>query len=296
MKGDTLLRLAWCGLAPRRVDSLIARHGSSRGAIDAIMSGAAGLGDHVTRAAAVTADVRREHLAALGVSFVPRSSPMYPSRLARFASAPRWLFTIGDVPRGPSIGIVGTRACTTYGSDLAWDYGAVASESGWGVVSGLARGIDHAGQTGAVAAGGRCTVVLGSGIDVVYPRQHADLLASILSGDGCVVSEFPPGTRPDGWRFPTRNRIIAGLSDVLVVVEAGATGGALITARIAIDYGIPVFAPPADIDRAASIGTNNLIRDGAFPIFDAEDLRTTLSLVTPIVDAVSSTAVAGVSR
>jgi DNA processing protein len=152
------------------------------------------------------------------------------------------------------------------------------------VVSGLARGIDRAAHVGAVTAGGTCVAVLGSGIDVTYPREHVRLRSDILEGGGAIVSEYPPGTRPDGWRFPTRNRIIAGSADAVVVVEAGETGGALITARIAVDYGVPVFAPPGDIDRPASIGTNQLIRDGAFPIFGADDLRRTLDLITPIVD------------
>jgi len=149
-------------------------------------------------------------------------------------------------------------------------------------VSGLARGIDGAAQRGSVSVGGHCHAVLGSGVDVVYPRSNRDLYQSILDAGGAVSSEYPPGTSPEAWRFPTRNRIIAGLSDVILVVEAGLKGGALITARIALDYGIPVYAVPGDVDRVASVGTNLLIRDGAFPILGGDDFAEVLNLLEPL--------------
>ena len=168
-------------------------------------------------------------------------------------------------------------------------YGSVAAEVGWHVVSGLARGIDAAAHRGALCASeygdGRCIGVLGSGIDVVYPKGNSDLYRQVTGAGGVIVSEFPPGTRPDAWRFPTRNRIIAGLVDVVLVVEATRRGGALITARIALDYGVPVYAVPGDVDRETSMGTNDLIRDGAFPVFDPEDLATVLSLLGPVVSS-----------
>jgi DNA processing protein len=110
------------------------------------------------------------------------------------------------------------------------------------------------------------------------------------------MSEFPPGTPPEGWRFPTRNRVIAGLSDVLLVVEAGVKGGALITARIALDYGVPVYAVPGDVDRVASVGTNLLIRDGAFPILGPDDLAEVLSLLEPLYTTRYDTAGEGAAR
>jgi len=121
--------------------------------------------------------------------------------------------------------------------------------------------------------------VLGCGIDVTYPREHHRLGNQILDAGGAIISEYPPGTRPDAWRFPPRNRIIAGLSAAVVVVEAARTGGALITAVKAAEYGIPVFAMPGDVDRETSEGTNRLIRDGAFPVFEPEDLIEELDLV-----------------
>jgi DNA processing protein len=176
----------------------------------------------------------------------------------------------------PAIALVGSRSATAYGLDLAQRYGYVAAQAGWDVVSGLARGIDAAAHRGAIDGGtvgsGRCVGVLGCGIDVVYPSGNRRLYQQVVERGGVLVSEYPPGIRPDGWRFPTRNRIIAGLGDVVLVVEASQKGGALITARIALDYGVPVYAVPGDVDRDTSTGTNGLIRDGAFPVFGPEDL------------------------
>jgi DNA processing protein len=284
MPDDTdLLRLAWCGLAPRRVTQLMGRFGDPTTVIAAMTAGRIDVDRRIVAAAEVEADQRRAQLAAIGASFVPRGTTSYPTALDRYPGSPPWLFRIGEIADTATIAIVGTRACTAYGTELAGAYGSVAATAGWSVVSGLARGIDGAAHRGAVGERGHCAAVFGAGIDVVYPRRHRALLADILGSGGCALSEFPPGTRPDGWRFPTRNRIIAGLADLVLVVEAGATGGALITARIAIDYGLPVLATPGDVDRRASVGTNQLIRDGAFPVFGPDDLAATLDLVTPLV-------------
>lgn len=280
---DGVMRLAFGGLSPRRVDSLLATHGTPDAAVRAVARGRTSLSEAAVAAIAIPAAERKAGLDALGVSLVLRDTPGFPERLQRFDDAPRWLFVRGSLVEGPCIALVGTRTCTSYGVELAQTYGTVAARSGWIVASGLAKGIDHAAQTGAVASGGPCHAVLGSGIDVVYPRRHRPLYDAIISGGGAMCSEFPPGTRPEAWRFPTRNRIIAGMADVVLVVEAGMTGGALITARIALDYGVPVFASPGDVDRPASAGTNALIRDGAFPVFDGEDLAQVLDLISPLV-------------
>lgn len=286
-RGDeALVRLASAALAPRRVDGLVERFGTPAAAVRAIDRGAASVPEHVRRSIGVPADVRRAELRELDTSFsTPRragdgGAPAAWSRLVRFPAAPRWLYVRGQLPDAPTIAIVGTRTCTAYGSDLAVGYGRVAAAAGWVVASGMARGIDGAAHRGALDGGGDTIAVLGSGVDVVYPRRHRGLYDEIL-GSGAIVSEFPPGTRPDGWRFPTRNRIISALADIVLVVEAGVTGGALITARIALDQGVPVFATPGDVDRQVSIGTNHLIRDGAFPVFDPDDLGRTLELITP---------------
>jgi DNA processing protein len=277
------LRLAFGGLSPKAVDKHVDRFGSVDAAVAAITRGRTKLGATVCDAIRVGAQTRADELAEIGATFLERPDDGYPERLGVYSDAPRWLFSMGAPPDGPSIGIVGSRACTSYGVRLAEAYGRAAAQSGWVVVSGLARGVDAAAHKGALDAGGLCTAVFGSGIDIVYPRSNSVLHRRLLEGSGCVLSEFPPGTRPDAWRFPTRNRVIAGLSDVVLVVEASERGGALITARIALDYGVPVYAVPGDIDRPTSAGTNRLIRDGAFPIFGSEDLSTVLSLVTPLI-------------
>ena len=279
---EALMQLAFAGLSPRRVDALLATHGSAEAVVRAVASRRTSLPEAVISAIRVPAHERSSALEVLGVTWVPQCSAVYPQRLRRFDDAPRWLFVRGTVREGPSIAVVGTRTCTPYGIELAEAYGAVAAQAGWTVVSGLAKGIDHAAQSGAVELGGPCHTVLGSGIDVVYPKRHRPLYDAIISRGGAMCSEFPPGTRPNAWRFPTRNRIIAGMADVVLVVEAGMTGGALITARIALEYGIPVFASPGDVDRPASAGTNALIRDGAFPVFDGADLAQVLDLISPL--------------
>ncbi|GMR02386.1 MAG: DNA-processing protein DprA [Acidimicrobiia bacterium] len=276
-----LIQLAHGGMAPLTLDRLFERYGSPDAVLSAVLGGRTKASFRVVDAVRVPADVRMAELERLGVRFVCESDRGFPERLERYSGSPRFLFLSGHLSMSPAIGIVGTRTCTTYGTDLASGYGAVAADAGWSVVSGLARGIDGAGQRGSVGVGGHCHAVLGSGVDVVYPRSNRDLYHSILDAGGAVSSEYPPGTPPEAWRFPTRNRII-GLSDVLLVVEAGLKGGALITARIALDYGVPVYAVPGDVDRPASVGANLLIRDGAFPILGPEDLSQVLQLLEPL--------------
>ncbi len=279
---DDLTRLAFGGLAPSRIDRLIERYESPERVLRAIERHRVKVTDRVREAVTVDATTRRDQLADRGVELVFDDDPAFPRRLLVHEGHPRWLFMCGVSVERPSVGIVGTRSCTAYGLELAEMYGRVAAQAGWSVVSGLARGIDGAAHRGTVNASGHCHAVLGSGIDVVYPTSHRGLFLSILESGGLVTSEYPPGTPPEGWRFPTRNRIIAGCSDVLIVVEAGLKGGALITARIALDYGVPVYAVPGDVDRAVSVGTNLLIRDGAFPVLGPEDLAEVLDLLSPL--------------
>jgi DNA processing protein len=214
----------------------------------------------------------------------------YPAGLLDLETPPR-LFVRGETSEAPAVAIVGTRRSTRYGMTLAEAFGAALAGTGWTTVSGLARGIDSAGHRGTLAAGGEAVAVLGSGIDVVYPAENADLYDQILGGHGAVMSEYPPGTPPDRWRFPARNRIIAAIASAVVVVEAGETGGALITARLAAEMGRPVFVVPGDVDRPASMGCNRLIRDGAHPVLGVDDLITELGLVlgSPVPRKASAT-------
>ncbi len=202
----------------------------------------------------------------------------YPPGLHDLEKPPP-LWSLGTLSSLPAIAVVGTRRATRYGLDLAVGFGAAIARSGWSTVSGLARGIDAAAHRGCLGLGGHAVAVLGCGVDVCYPRDNRGIYDGILASHGAIVSEYPPGTRPDRWRFPARNLIMAAMSHAVVVVEAGVTGGALITARLAAELGRPVFVVPGDVDRVMSEGCNRLIRDGAHPVFGAADLVEELSLV-----------------
>jgi DNA processing protein len=177
------------------------------------------------------------------------------------------------------VAIVGTRACTTYGRRVAFSLGQAVASAGWPVISGLARGVDAAAHKGTLSASGSGYAVFGSGIDVIYPAENADLADELVARGGGLISEYPPGTPPAPFRFPARNRIIAALSSAVVVVEAGKKGGALITARLALEMGLDVLAVPGDIERPTSNGCNLLIRDGAHPVLSASDLIESLEMI-----------------
>ncbi len=205
-------------------------------------------------------------------------SDTYPIGL-RDLEKPPDLFLMGDLLEKPGVAVVGTRRCTRYGIDLGEAFGRTIALAGWTVVSGLARGIDAAAHRGCLQAAGHGVAVLGNGVDVVYPKENRPIYEGLLATGGAILSEYRPGTPPDRWRFPARNRIIAAMSAAVVVVEAAAKGGALITARLAAEIGRPVFVVPGDVDRIASEGCNRLIRDGAHPVLGPADLIEELSLV-----------------
>lgn len=193
--------------------------------------------------------------------------------------APSHLWVRGKTPSMPGVAIVGTRRCTEYGRAIARNLGYAVATAGWPVISGLARGIDAAAHTGTLDGGGEGFAVFGSGVDVIYPADNRALAGRLLEHSGGLISEYPPGTPPAPFRFPARNRIIAGLSGAVVVVEAAVTGGALITARLALDQGKDVLAVPGDINRPTSEGCNLLIRDGAHPVLSPEDLLESLERI-----------------
>ena len=281
MSRSSWLRLAFTGLHPVRCTSLREEHGDDpRRTLAAVRRGAAG-----PEAAAAVRDAGecRRMLDEHDVVFDLPADPAYASWLAGLPDAPRWLFRRGSPPSGRGVAIVGTRRCTAYGRRLARAFGRACAEAGWPVVSGLARGIDGAAHEGVVEAGGEAVAVLGSGSDVRYPREHARLHDRILGGGGSVLTEYPPGTPPHGWRFPPRNRIISGLSAAVVVVESAVTGGSLGTAGHALAQDRVVLAVPGDVDREASVGCNLLIRDGAIPVLGADDLVEALSLLPALV-------------
>ena len=220
---------------------------------------------------------RRYRDALVGVATI--DSAAYPAALATDIAAPAVLFHRGtiDVVAGPRVGIVGTRTCTRYGRDVAYDLGERLSAAGVAVVSGLATGIDAAAHSGALHGAGPPIAVVGSGLDVVYPRANRQLWADVEER-GVVLSESPLGAPPVGWRFPARNRIIAALSDVLVVVESHKTGGSLITVKQQAKRQKPTLVVPGPILSPASRGSNELLRDGCAPVVDVDDVLVALGL------------------
>jgi DNA processing protein len=216
------------------------------------------------------------------LTVIRRREARYPPLLAQLHDPPHQLYLRGDpeVMSRPSVAVVGARSCSPYGAQVARDLARELAGAGVVVVSGLARGIDGEAHRGALEAGGGTVAVLGCGIDRDYPRSHAEL-AGRIRHSGAVVSEYPPGVEPAPWRFPARNRIIAGLCLATVVVEARERSGALITSDFALELGREVFAVPGEITSALSAGTNDLLRQGAAPLLSAHDVLSALGLDAP---------------
>ena len=217
-----------------------------------------------------------------GVAILLRTDPAYPAALAEDVLPPPVLFAQGDLAAldGPSVAIIGTRRCTGAGAAVARALGRDLAAAGVAVVSGLALGIDGAAHRGVLDAGegpGRPVGVIACGHDVPYPTRHASLWASVAER-GVLLGEVPLGTRPATWRFPQRNRIIAALADVVVVVESHVAGGSLLTVREAIVRGVDVMAVPGSVRNPAAAGTNQLIAEGCHPVRDAEDVLMALGL------------------
>lgn len=204
-----------------------------------------------------------------------RGTPPYPPLLAAIHDPPAALWVRGDAPvevlQRASVAIVGARACSSYGRSVARSLGRELAAAGLVVVSGLARGVDGEAHRGALDAGGVTVAVLGCGIDRDYPAAHRDL-AGRIGETGLVVSEYEAGVEPAPWRFPARNRIIAGLCAATVVVEARERSGALITADFALEDGREVMVVPGEITSSVSAGSNALLRLGATPVTAAADV------------------------
>jgi DNA processing protein len=218
-----------------------------------------------------------------GVSVLLVGSPGYPAALVGDPGAPAVLCSVGDptvLEARPAVALVGTRSATPYGTKVASELGRALAAAGVVVVSGLARGIDAAAHSGALSAGPGAAppvAVVGTGADVAYPRENRNLWDRVARA-GAVLSEAAVGTPARPRVFPARNRIIAGLSDVVVVVESHRSGGSLYTAEAAARRAIPVCAVPGSVHSRASTGTNGLLVDGCVPVRDADDVLTAVSL------------------
>ncbi len=235
-------------------------------------------------ASAALAEAERElaRVTAVGARLVSFADPEYPPLLRHLYDAPLVLFARGmALEAGPAVAIVGARRATAYGIAIARELAAGLALAGVAVVSGLARGIDGAAHEGALAAQGRTLAVLGSGVDVIYPREHGELAERVVAG-GTLLSERPVGTAPLPAHFPARNRILAGMTQGTVVIEAAERSGSLITARLANESGREVFAVPGRVDSPLSAGVHLLIREGATLVRDVEDV---LEQITPALRA-----------
>lgn len=282
-------------MGPRRLDALL-QIGSASAAWEAVWQGraadlpavAAALGPEAAdlprrwALAARALDVERvwsEHLEA-GVRVLTAADDDYPAVFRTDVEPPPVLFCLGslDVLDGPRAAVVGTRRCTRYGRDVAYDLGRDLAAAGVRVVSGLALGIDGAAHEGALAADGAGPIaVLGNGLDVFYPSRHRELQERVAER-GLLLSEHPLGTKPKAWTFPARNRLVASLGDVLVVVESHRKGGSVYTVDEAERRGRGILAVPGSVRSPASEGTNHLLHAGKGPARDALDVLAELAL------------------
>jgi len=220
-----------------------------------------------------------EDIHAAGIQVLTWEDETYPRRLYATAAPPPVLYIRGELIEEDdlAVAVVGTRKMTPYGRQVAEELAEFLSRNSITVVSGLARGVDAAAHRAAIKAGGRTLAVLGCGVDVIYPPENRNIANEIIHR-GAMISDYAPGTPPDSVNFPPRNRIIAGLSMAVVVVEAGEKSGSLITATFAAEQGREVFAVPGNIYNPQSIGTNRLIREGAIPLTQMEDILNILHL------------------
>lgn len=213
------------------------------------------------------------------VGIITQDSPMYPSALMNIIGKPPVLYYKGIIPdfsKKLTIGVVGTRKVTPYGSSAAYTISHDLASAGAVVVSGLASGTDAAAHRGALDAKGSTVAFLGCGIDVIYPKENAALMSEMMQS-GAVMTDYAPGSRPEGWHFPVRNRLISGVSHGVLVVEASERSGALITASHALKQGKLLYAIPGKIGELASVGTNRLISEGAKTVTSSGDILSDFS-------------------
>ena len=208
-----------------------------------------------------------------GIRYISCDMEEFPDKLRGLSEPVEGIYVKGnaDLLYKKSIAIVGSRRCSEYGKRVAMKIGGAAAANGLCVISGMAIGIDNFAHRGALSEGGKTLAVLGTGPDICYPPQHRKLYEEICD-EGLIVSEYPPGTEAMPFRFPQRNRIIAGLSEAVVVVEARAGSGSLITAEYADNQSKPVFAVPGNITSQYSLGTNRLITEGAQAVAVVDDI------------------------
>lgn len=276
------------GVGPVRFRRLVERFGSPGDVLEAgrtALQGVEGVGRKTADAllAAKNQDIEPEiaAAAAAGVRIIGYGEAEYPALLREIPDPPICLYVRGSLTDADAraVAVVGARRCTHYGAEQARHFGGSLARAGLTVVSGLARGIDSQAHHGALEAGGRTLAVLGGGLGEIYPPEHGELAERVVR-QGALLSEMPMTTPPDEARFPQRNRIIAGLSCGVLVVEGTRRSGSLITARVAVDYNREVFAIPGRVDNETASGPNQLIRDQhAKLVMRLEDIVEELGIV-----------------
>lgn len=227
----------------------------------------------------VNLDKVYEKIEKQGIKILTWQDEAYPQRLKEISQPPPVLYVRGEYLPDDlfAVSIVGTRRVTPYGRQITEELASFLAANGMTVISGLARGVDAIAHQTALKSGGRTIGILGSGVDRIYPPEHRALAEQMMER-GAIISDYAPGTPPDASNFPPRNRIIAGLSLAVVVIEAGQTSGALITAEFAAEQGREVFAVPGSILAPQSKGTNKLIQQGALPLLSVNDLMQVLDI------------------
>lgn len=272
-------------VGPARIERLLRRFGSLRAAwgapsheLRAVLD-ARPLQELLEARGRVEPERELQRLAEKGMRAVYPGYPEYPRLLAEISGRPSVLYLRGELTAADerAVAIVGTRRSTPYGRQAAERIAGELAQAGVTVISGLARGVDGMAHQAALQAGGRTIAVLGSGVDVIYPAEHRLLAERILEA-GAIVSEQPPGAKPDAQNFPARNRIVSGMAVGVVVIEAPLRSGALITASFAGDQGREVFVVPGSVFAASSEGTNALLRDGARVVRDGLDVLEDLGI------------------
>lgn len=287
---ERLYWLSWQWILPgssKHIHAIAEHFGSLREAWTANeseLSGVPDLGTEriagiVRRKADVDPELLAEKLKKLNIDYLCLKDPGYPSHLQNIFDPPAALFVRGDLSRMNelAVAVVGARKPSSYGQIVAEKLAKDLAAVGIAVISGMARGIDTSAHKGALAAGGKTAAVLGCGLDVVYPRENKKLMERIAES-GAVISEFPPGSQPEAWHFPVRNRVISGLSLGTVVVEASEKSGALITANFALEQGRDVMAVPGNVTSPLSRGPHRLLKQGARLVEGAGDIIDELGL------------------
>ncbi len=223
-----------------------------------------------------------ERMTERGILFVTIRDASYPQRLSVVSDAPYALYYVGKLPDAGkrSVAMIGARNCSEYGRKMAGEFGAVLAQAGIQIISGMARGIDGISQQAAIDAGGYSLGVFGCGVDICYPAENRALYESLLA-EGGVCSEYPPGIEPRAVLFPPRNRIISGLCDGVLVIEAKERSGTLITVDMALEQGREVYAIPGRATDALSVGCNRLIRQGAGLVMTPQELLDEMQMTIP---------------